>query len=532
MLEDQKRTLSLLYDIAAIGGAYLVLTGLAIVLGGFHGLAAPFWAFKAYKTNWPSWFQWGLIGCAIAGALALGFNPFRSAGEYGSARWATRRDLKKFGLRDKVGMILGALHGAYLRVSQALSSFVVAPPGSGKSAALVIPNLLSCGNTVIAIDFKGELYQKTAPRRSTFSRVVKFAPGEDESAGWNVFDRRELPAAWADKVLMVDRVASLLYAEANAKHGDEGSNYFLDAGRAVFIMFAQYLIHTKGETSIPEVRAFALSEADTQAFIARLADEPGVPDRVREEGYSLSNMADRQFSGVWGTFKNRLDVFADPRVATNFSRCDFTIKQLRAERLSVYLKVAPADVGRLSRAMAVFCETACLELLSVEPKREDQSVTWFFDEFARFPAMEAVASLPALSRSYRVNAMFVVQSDSQIVDRYGLEKAKTLRNSCAYHVYFAQNEIELAEQISRSIGPRTRKKLNFSTSETRITRNTNETNEGVPLVLPQDVMGLERGKLLILVQNNFPRPILANAPFWFEDNALKPLVPRKLWNLK
>lgn len=519
-MEEHKRTLSLIYDICALAVAYGVLVLAAYFGAGISGLAAPFWAMKAFKSSWPQWWLISLGASILGGALALGLNPFRSAGEYGYAKFATARDLKKWGLRAATGIILGVAWGLYIRFSEPLSVFVVAPPGSGKSAGIIVPNLLSCGNSTISLDVKKELFKLTAKRRATFSKVVQFAPGEDESMAWNPLSRDELPAGWDNIVLRVDQVASVLFAPENAK----ADTYWTSQGKAVFMLFGLYLIHKHGETSIPAIREFALSTPDAQRHIAELADEDGVPRRVKEEGYKFATKADKEWSGIFGSFNDRLDVFADPRVSRNFSRSDFSIQRIRQERTSIYLQVAAADMERLGRCLALFCEASCLSLVSRDRGPGEFVVTYFLDEFPRLPAMEAIINMPAISRGVGVNAVFVVQSESQVADRYGKDKLETLKNTCAYHVYFAQNTIEVAERISRSIGPRTRKKLSFATSETRITRNTNESNEGVPLMTAQDVMGLPERRVLILKQNNFPTPILAKDARWYLDAALKPLV--------
>lgn len=524
-MEDSKRALSLTYDMVVLAGAYLALVALARYLGGFEGMAAPFWAIKAFKASWPDWWIMSFAGVAVSGAITLGLNPFRGAGEYGSARWAREKDIKDAGLREPTGPIVGKLRGKYLRYSSSLSSFIIAPPDSGKTADIVVPTLLSCGDSMIVLDWKDELRQLTAPRRSQFSRVFWFAPGHPDSAGWNPLAAANLPPEWEDRTIIIDRIASLLYAV-----GPKDDPYFVGGGRRVFVMFAQYLLDKDGETSIPKVRAFALSGPDPQARIAAIADTMGVPQRVKEEGYKFAGMADKQWSGVWDTFAERLDVFADARVAKAFDRSDFSLPQLRSERVTVYVYARPDDVVRLKSCIALVLESAALSLISRERAPGEQQVRFINEEFARLPPLEALVDLPALSRGYGVSSMYIFQAWSQAVDGYGEQKARTLKNSCAFQIYFAQNEITLAEDISRAIGPRTRKKLSFATSETRLTRNTNETNEGVPLVLPQDVMGLPVGKILILRQNHFPTPIKANGARWFKDRTLRDLVPAHLRN--
>lgn len=520
MMEESKRALALVYDVATVAAAYLVLVGLAHFIGGFDGMAAPFWALKAFKADWPTWWIASVCGCGVAGALVLGFNPFRGAGEYGSAKWAEEKDVKAMGLREDSGVIIGTLRGKYLRYSSSLSAFVIAPPDSGKTVGIVIPTLLSCGDSIIALDWKDELRRKTAPRRAQFSRVFWFAPGADDSAGWNPFSASNLPNRWEDRVIVIDRIASLLYAV-----GPKDDPYFTGGGRRLFVMFAQYVLDRDKETSIPAIREFALGTPDPQKHIAKIADTMGVPIKVKEDGYTFAAMADKQWSGVWDNFVDRLDVFSDPRVAACFSRSDFSLPQLRSERLTVYVHARPDDVVRLTSCIAMFLESAALSLISRERAAGEQQVRFINEEFARLPPLPALVDLPALSRGYGVSSLYIFQAWSQAVDGYGEQKAKTLKNSCAFQVYFAQNENTVTEDISRSIGPRTRKKLSFSTSETRLTRNTSEGNEGVPLVLPQDVAGMKPGVILILRQNHIPTPIKAKDARWFLDRAMRDLVP-------
>lgn len=519
-MEDSKRALSLIYDIATLAGVYLFLVGLAHFGGGFEGMGAPFWAVKAFKTHWPDWWLAGFAGSILGGALTFGLNPFRGGGEYGSAKWATEKDVKAAGLRESSGVILGTLRGRYLRFSSSLSAFVIAPPDSGKTAGIVIPTLLACGDSLIVLDWKDELRKKTAQHRAQFSRVMWFAPGSPDSAGWNPFSAQDLPPDWDDRVVVVDRVAALLYAA-----GPKDDPYFLGGGRRIFVMFALYVLDRDKESSIPKIRAFALSSPDPQAHIAKIADTMGVPMRVKEEGYTFASMADDQWSGVWDNFVTRLDVFADPRVSKAFDHSDFSLPQLRSERLTVYVHARPDDVARLKNCIAMFLEAAALSLISRERAEGEQQVRFINEEMARLPRLDALVDLPALSRGYGVGSLYIFQSWSQPVDIYGEQKARTLKNSCAFQVYFAQNETTLAKDISEAIGPRTRKKLSFGTSDTRITRNTNEVNEGVPLVLPQDVMGLKPGAILILRQNHFPTPIKAKDARWYLDGALRGLVP-------
>ncbi len=46
-----------------------------------------------------------------------------------------------------------------------LSTLIIAPPGSGKTAAVAVPNLLNVPSSCVVLDIKGELFDLTAGYR-------------------------------------------------------------------------------------------------------------------------------------------------------------------------------------------------------------------------------------------------------------------------------------------------------------------------------------------------------------------------------
>jgi type IV secretion system protein VirD4 len=85
--------------------------------------------------------------------------------KYGFGRFANKSDIKKQNLNFQKGIILGKLGRKFIRFDKPLSLLVLAPPGTGKTAGIVIPTLLTIENSVIVHDPKGELYDITNKRR-------------------------------------------------------------------------------------------------------------------------------------------------------------------------------------------------------------------------------------------------------------------------------------------------------------------------------------------------------------------------------
>lgn len=514
-----RKALGLLYDALALVSTYCVWWGSVVLVGNRPAsFAAPLNVFRGFSQSPPDWFLACTAASLIAGALLFGLNPFRRAGGYGGAHFATDHEIRQqLRLRSRTGLILGEANGEYLRTDEPLSVLIYAPPGSGKTAGLIIPSLLSCGNSALVHDPKGELHEKTAGFRSRQGHTIwRFEPAATQSHAWNPLGKGELPPTWAGQVAHVDRIAaSLIFG------GKDETDYWTREARSMFMFFSLFLIFRDDETSLPKVRAFALAQQDPQDFIAGLLDNtPGLPQRIIEEGNGLMAKSPNEFSGVFGTFKSFLNAYGDEYIAANTSRSDFRLRDLRSAQTTIYLVIGNPDQTRLKPLASLFFELATLALLEEEPKSGEHPVTYFLDEFVRLGKMAEVLKMPAISRSYKVNAIFVCQSMSQVEGIYGREGADELRNTCSYHVVFAQQEQRIAQDISRSIGNTTRQKVTFSSPENNITRNTSESEEGIPLVLPQEVQSLPQFAILVLMQSHFQTPVRARATAWFKDAVM------------
>ncbi len=92
----------------------------------------------------------------------------RTKGEYGNARLADKKELAQMGLNYEEGMMFGCFKNGskkpptFIRSNKPLATLIVAPPGTGKTASIAIPNLLSLPQSCVVLDIKVELYQKTA----------------------------------------------------------------------------------------------------------------------------------------------------------------------------------------------------------------------------------------------------------------------------------------------------------------------------------------------------------------------------------
>jgi type IV secretion system protein VirD4 len=84
----------------------------------------------------------------------------------------------RLGAREACSEFWGSLNhrerkqGRLVRLPQAVHTMVVAPTGVGKGVSFVIPFLLSCEESCVVVDFKGELALLTAEHRRRMGHEV------------------------------------------------------------------------------------------------------------------------------------------------------------------------------------------------------------------------------------------------------------------------------------------------------------------------------------------------------------------------
>ncbi len=159
------------------------------------------------------------LGIAVIGAIV---NPHAFMSTlHGSGRIATYADIKKMKLFDGFIMVLGRFKGRLLKLPETLSALVVAPPGTGKTVAVVIPTILeSKGLSIIVNDPKPELCFKTSGYRQTMGPVfiINWGANDDPANGvfypnWNPLSAICIPPAGPARDMYIDSMVAVLVEE-------------------------------------------------------------------------------------------------------------------------------------------------------------------------------------------------------------------------------------------------------------------------------------------------------------------------------
>ncbi|TLS71061.1 type IV secretory system conjugative DNA transfer family protein [Aliarcobacter thereius] len=492
---------------------------------------------KAQHPSRPSSFMILSVFIAITIFIPIGILlslfGFKANNEYGSSRFANNKDIKKFKLNCKSGIILGKYGFNFLRSEEPLSTLCVAPPGTGKTAGFVIPNALAYEQSLFVLDIKGEISDNTSKYRSSFSNVIIFEPASiTNEFGFNPlddsiikdFDQNELNQH-------ILQVAELLFKDKKNSTMEEHWN--LEA-KNLFIFFTIFLIYEKSldpnknpSISIPYIRSFILRKEDLLSVIKEILNTYfNLPTLAKELANALVQKADKEFSGLFSTFQTKMIVFQDSYIAKSLSFNSFTPEQFRKENTSLYFKINEIDIERLSPLVRLTLDFFVKSLLKKEKQKDDLNILFLLDEFPRFGSIPVLLKLPAIGRSYGLLSMFFFQSNGQITEIYQRHGMEELDSTTAYKIILTLNEHQTAKSFSDSIGNTTRikKGVSKSKSENFLTNNGSSSSsqnlEGVPLVKAEDLLSLSFGEAIVIVQGYRTIPIKAKTPFYFKNKQM------------
>lgn len=537
--------------IVSIFISHLTVTILAYILffNSFN-LAAPFLFIYdlvrpvitaiRYKKIVTPYFEYSLHFTLLY--LGIIFLPFLCSvkndkkGKYGYARFITcRRTIKQMGFNFESGIVFGKLKNNIIkrlftrksydviRSNEPLSTLMIAPTGAGKTAGFIIPALESVKNSLVVFDIKGELYKLTHKKRQEMGhKILKLDPEDfKNSIKFNPFAVNQLP----EKIMLpsyISNISNIIFA----KKGDDRNDYFTNSTKDFFNTVALFLIYKKGYTTINEIKSLVVKDNDLATTFKQIQEElkeelEVIKDDLEQKiinkiSEGIKRMvqiieAKDQFSGVIGSFNTKLSLFNDFDIEniTDCKKSTITAEALRQENITLYLSVKDNDIERLNPLISLFFESLTSDLISKEPSKYHNQVTFILDEFGNLGRVKKLIKATTISRSYKLNQIFVLQDLKQLSHIYSPEEKEILEANTAYKIILAQNNFETAKHISQMIGNKTETRSSESENKGKgnKSKSISKSDEGISLVTAQDIMNLDRNECLILTQRNYAKVI-------------------------
>lgn len=473
------------------------------------------------------------IGARIASAQQKAPHPPSVSLDKG-ARWMTIRELEEDGAltfkKTPASMLIGysvepTPRPVYFNGHESLIS--VGGPGSYKTTAQVVPNLLTFKGSAIVLDVKGELWELTAGRRSEFGPVYRFSPSnpEQRSDCYNPFDfiSRDPDLANIECTILAQE---LIPINPNTRQP-----YFDNSARAYIaaIATAMVLYHERKNADFTQLAELLSINTSTDKPDAHAQ---GVIDLLRKVGskHKLPNLltaatalnsgfnSDDWFEAVIDIARKSLSRFTMgglPKRATATS--DWSPADLRScTGTTVYLNIPTSDLEAFAPILRLMFYQHMRVLLRTQVRHDDVPITFFLDELPQLGNFRSILQLQETGRGSGLRLSMFVQNMGQLRDAYGVERGQSISQDARVRSYLKPDD-HLADALSKRLGE---------------TRNI-FTGEREPLATPQQLAGPEFiGKMVVIASES--HPVVLYRKRWFEIPELKALVRRpppvkRLW---
>ncbi len=489
----------------------------------------------------------GLIGiiAAVIGSVIRS----RDASEvttYGSARWASPKEIKKLGLLNNKGVFLGQSKSSYLRHDGAEHVMAFAPTRSGKGVGLVVPTLLSWTSSVVVHDIKGENWSLTSGWRSQFSTCIRFDPTDKCSPRFNPLrevrlGEREVADAQNIADILVDPDGTL-----------ERGSHWEKTAHALLVGVILHVLYAEEDKTLAGCANF-LADPDrdfTDALDAMLttehfSDPGGVHPVVASAARELLNKSDNERSGVLSTAMSFLSLYRDPVIAEITSDSDWALRDItNGDRpMSLYLACPPSDLSRTRPLMRLIINQIGRHLTEKLPSDDRRKLLLMLDEFPALGRLEFFEKNLAYFAGFGVRAYLITQSLNQIEKAYGPNSS--ILDNCHIRIAFSTNDERTAKRISEALGTKTelRAQKNYTGHRlapwlSHIMESRQETQR--PLLTPGEIMQLSADEEIIMVSGappirarklryykdkNFTERLLKEAPVADQISAQKKTAP-------
>jgi len=482
---------------------------------------------------------------------------------HGDARFANPAEIIRSGLLCDDGIVVGKWRKKFLVFSGSQFVLLSAPTRSGKGVALVIPNLLTWGKSVVCTDIKLENFLITSRFRTKHGQEVylfnPFCLTEDMKG--NPLVRRShrynpLGYISEDPMLRVSDILNISYAIYPDTGGKE--KFFNDTARNLFLGLVLYLMETPGlpctfgevlrqssgkgqpvkdylQNIITErnYRKVDTIDNDTGGITQKLV--PLASDEQNDDGLlPLSstcvdalnrciNNAEGTLTSIIATFNAPLTLFASPVVDAATSANDFDLRDVRKKLMTIYLGVPANKLAEASLLLNLFytqlinLNTNQLLHATTELKHE---CLLLLDEFTAPGRIGIIDTSNAFLAGYGLRMLTIVQSPGQIEalppKGYGKDAARALMTNHACQILFTPREQRDAEEYSRMLGYETVQ----GTSKTRQHGGGSSGSESISdqrraLMMPQEIKELGQDQQIIILENT--KPILCDKIRYHND---------------
>lgn len=474
-------------------------------------------------------------------------------GQYGTARWATRSEIKRTfiplpfepdlwrqgrNLPTVQGTVVACrTHGkktVALVDDGDVHTLMIGAAGVGKTAYFLYPNIeLACasGMSFVSTDTKGDVarnYGTIASKYYGYNVSVLDLRNPTRSDENNILHlvNKYMDIYLSDKTDLSAKAKAEKYAKITAKTiinigGGDSSSYgqnafFYDAAEgllaSVILLLAEF--GDKNERHI--VSVFKLIQdllakyqpapkAKPKMYFSKLMDKLPSEHKAKWMAGAALNASDQSMLSVMSTALSRLNSFLDTEMEQML--CFGTAvdaEKFCSEKSAIFIVLPEEDTSKYFM-VSLLIQQLYREILVIAdenggklPKR----VMFYMDEFGTIPKIDGAEAMFSAGRSRKISIIAIIQSFAQLEQNYGKQGMEIITDNTQLTVFggFAPNS-QSAEVLSKSLGEQT--VLSGSVSNGR-DKSQSLQMIGRPLMTVDELKSMPKGQFIVMKTGTHP----------------------------
>ncbi|WP_178123410.1 type IV secretory system conjugative DNA transfer family protein [Pseudomonas sp. JG-B] len=281
------------------------------------------------------------------------FKPKRRA-LHGEARFAKPKEVKKAGLLGDNGIIVVTTRGNISCMPALLTSCCRRRREAVRGVGIVIPNLFNWSQSLVVLDIKQENWDITSGYRKKYGqKCYLFNP---TATDFRTHRYNPLSYISEDPNFRIDdiqKIANMLFPD------QPGTDVIWTATpRTLFMGIVLLLLETPGKTvTMGQVLRETLADGDGSKYFNQVITDRGNTSNplsgqcVRALRAYTSIASDNTRAGVMTSFRSRLELWNNPLVDAATSENDFDLREIRRQKMSIYLGVTPDNLESPAAAL-------------------------------------------------------------------------------------------------------------------------------------------------------------------------------------
>lgn len=353
---------------------------------------------------------------------------------------------------DLSGVVFGKQGGKYAVMPETADGhiLIIGGAGSGKTAAIAIPTLMSWKERLFAIDIKGELYEKTKKARNT-EQIKVFNPTDRNTYGYDPYFMLKKSDDISSEARQLAMSVCPLPADVKDPFWIKGAQNML-TGFIVYL-FGQGLNFTESmriikSQPVKQLVGQIMSDTDHKAIV---------------EISQFDGMDDKTLSGVFSELSNHITVFAtndDLQRALSGEGCCITPQDLE-DGYDIFCCIPEHKLEEWKDLLGMMCNQF-LKTFERRGEGKKTPILFLIDEFPRLGKIETISNGLATLRSKKIHIALIVQSKSQLNAIYGKDIAEVIADNCSYKAILKASEPNTQEWCSKLVGTYDKKKVSSS----------------------------------------------------------------------